>query len=547
MRQLKYIKLFEAFESIKLTKILGYINQESRRGFIQKLESISRQYDFPMSNFSDDMFQYLSFKKALNVKLEEKTEPCKATSKNLFGSSGLDGEVCQSGKIKRMWGSRQRIVDCSRCGGTGNEPQRPELKIIKFWFTSDGKFVTNTGVDGKIRETYHKIDSKILSEYDVVDTIESTSSGVGRLREIPHLSKVFFKGKRSDSGEISTIYIDGRDVFSIQNKYDGGTPSGRDWRTHGRYSWNISGGDFHIIKTLKPKEDKEEAAPSVDPYTWNVSLSSRLSVSESGNVQNEIKDAHFALVLDISKLKSGDYTRASDIRDEREELKSGSKLVMTDDKVRTQNIQRYIALIANKADITGDISNIKNLVNRGLGGRWALFVLESQARYQNNFSAISELYYNMMMSSEEDKQHYIKSINERIKNIYSKSSDVTTKISRNITEIKKNLVKENQSDRYLPIVEGLERISFKFYNKLMSGQFETIEDLEIARQKMISLSSFFNNSVYSLDNLSNFIDYLTYDDWRRSYSYLVGTWRVDDYYDRIIRGIEIVEKLVDRL
>jgi hypothetical protein len=79
MRQLKYIKLFEAFESIKLTKILGYINQESRIGFIKKLESISRQYDFHMSNFSDDMFQYLSFKKALNVKLEEKTEPCKET------------------------------------------------------------------------------------------------------------------------------------------------------------------------------------------------------------------------------------------------------------------------------------------------------------------------------------------------------------------------------------------------------------------------------------------------------------------------------------
>ena len=45
----------------------------------------------------------------------------------------------------------------------------------------------------------------------------------------------------------------------------------------------------------------------------------------------------------------------------------------------------------------------------------------------------------------------------------------------------------------------------------------------------------------------NFIDYLTYDDWRRSYSMLVGTWRIDDYYDKIIRGIEIVEKLVERL
>ena len=547
MRQLKYIKLFEAFESIKLTKILGYIDSESKRVFIKKLESISKQYDFPMSNFSDDMFQYLPFKKALDVKLEEKTEPCKATSKNSFGSSGLDGEVCQGGKIKRMWGSRQRIVDCSRCDGTGNEPQIPELKIIKFWFTSDGKFVNNTGVDGKIRESYDKKDLKIFSKYDVVDTIEPTSNGISRLRQIPHLSEVFFKGKRRDLGEIATIYVDGRDVFSIQNTYDGGSPSGnRDWKKYGRYSWNISGGDFHTITILKPKENQEEET-SVDPYSWNVSLNTRFGVIESGRIESEIKDAHFALVLDIAKLKSGDYTRASDIRDEREELKSGSKLVMTDDKFRTQNIKRYIALIANKADITGDISNIKNLVNRGLGGRWALFVLESQARYQNNFSTISELYYNMMMSREEDKQHYITSINDRIKFLYSKSSDVTTKISRNITEIKKVLVKEDQSDKYLPIIEGLERISFKFYNKLMSGQFETIEDLEIARQKMISLVSFFNNSVYSLDNLSNFIDYLTYDDWRRSYSMLVGTWRIDDYYDKIIRGIEIVEKLVERL
>ena len=205
-------------------------------------------------------------------------------------------------------------------------------------------------------------------------------------------------------------------------------------------------------------------------------------------------------------------------------------------------VENFVSGGSDLGRATGQICTLIRVHNQVF-----LFVLESQARYQNNFSTISELYYNMMMSREEDKQHYITSINDRIKHLYSKSSDVTTLISRNITEIKKVLVKEDQSDKYLPIIEGLERISFKFYNKLMSGQFETNEDLEIARQKMISLVSFFNNSVYSLDNLSNFIDYLTYDDWRRSYSMLCISVRIDDYYDKIIRGIGIVEKLVERL
>ena len=552
MRQLKYIKLFEAFESIKLTKILGFISSESRNTFLAKLETISKQYDFPMSNFSDNMFQYLPFKKALSVKLEEKAENCKATSKSEFGSSGVEGEKCEGGRIKRMWGTRERVVNCSRCDGTGDEPKKPELKIIKFWFTSEGKFVANTGVDGRIIEPDIKKDSTILSEYDVVYSISSDQDYDWRdkLNRVPHLSKVFFKAKRTDSGEIATIYVEDGNVYCIQNTHDGGTPNGprRNWSSYGRRSWNVAGGDFHVIRILKAKENKQEEISEVDPYTWNVSLNGRLSPSSSGyTIEKEIKDAHFALILDLNILKSREFKTRTEIKDEREELKSGSKLVLTDDQIRTQNIKRYISLIAKKADITGDVSNIKNLVGRGLGGRLSLFVLESQSRYQNHFSAISEIYYDMMKGREEDKQHYIERINDRIKLIYSKSADATTIISKNLIEIKKTLVKEGQSEKYLPIIEGLERISFKFYNKIMSGQFETIEDLEIARQKMISLSNFFNNHVYGLDNLSNFVDYLINSDTRRSYSYLVGTWRIDDYYDKIIRGIEIVEKLVERL
>lgn len=80
----------------------------------------------------------------------------------------------------------------------------------------------------------------------------------------------------------------------------------------------------------------------------------------------------------------------------------------------------------------------------------------------------------------------------------------------------------------------------------MSGEFNTIEDLEIARQKMISLSNFFSNSTYGLDNLSNFIDYLGQDTGERACQYL-RNWRVNDYYSKIIRGLQIVENLVTKI
>lgn len=552
MKQLKYIKLFEAFESAKLTKILKYIDTESKKVFIRKLESISKQYDFPMSNFSDDMFQYLPFKKALDVNIEESEKQCRATSKELFLSSGIEGEVCQNGKIKRLWGTGERIVSCNQCNGTGFEIEKSELKIIKFWFTSDGKFVSNTGVDGKIRESNINQEKKLHKGYTVINTILRSSARENQVREIPHLTKVFFKSKSSDRGEISTIFIDSGDVFCIQNTRDGGTPADRNWRTYGRYSWNISAGDYWSIQILKATED-EDSTDNNSSYNHNVSLkasahTSGLTVSEYNNVETEIKDAHFALVLNMAKLKSGEYEKTSIIKDNREKLKSGSKLSLTDDEVRNQNIERYISLMVKKADIVGDASNIKNLVSKGIGGRWSLFVLISSARYESNFSTISELYYKMIRDATENgADDYIGLINERIRMIYQISSEKTTKISKNITEIKKNLIKEGQSERYLPIIEGLERISLKFFNKLVSSKFETIEDLEIARQKMISLKSFFNNSLYFLDNLSNFIEYLRYDDIRRPYSMLVDTWRVDDYYDGIIGGIKIVEKLVDRL
>ena len=206
MRQLRHLQLFEAFESIKLSKILSYISSDSKTIFIERLKKISQKYDFQMSQFSDDMFQYLPFKKGLQLKSEDIKPICQATSKNIFGTSGIKGETCKAGKIKREWGSGIREVTCPNCSGTGFEPEKSKLRFIKFWFTSDGKFLTNTGVDGLIRK--NTISDSLLKNFYVIKTLNSDEYDERKeVEKLAHLTKVFFVVNKNDAFSWSSRII----------------------------------------------------------------------------------------------------------------------------------------------------------------------------------------------------------------------------------------------------------------------------------------------------------------------------------------------------
>jgi hypothetical protein len=93
MKQLKHIKLFEAFESVKLGKTLSFINSSAKSTFIDNLKRIAKNYDFPISKFNDDMFQYLPFKSALR----KNVDPPKPTEREVCKreSDWIPGEFCQ--------------------------------------------------------------------------------------------------------------------------------------------------------------------------------------------------------------------------------------------------------------------------------------------------------------------------------------------------------------------------------------------------------------------------------------------------------------------
>ena len=55
MRKLKYIKIFEAFKSNKLTTTLKYTKSESRE-FLSLLRNVLRNIDFPESDLEESQY-----------------------------------------------------------------------------------------------------------------------------------------------------------------------------------------------------------------------------------------------------------------------------------------------------------------------------------------------------------------------------------------------------------------------------------------------------------------------------------------------------------
>jgi len=169
MKNLKYIKLFEAFESQKLSKTLGYVKSEKSQ-FLEDIKTILRSVNFPESKITDDYIEYLPFNKALKKADILTDEPCEAKSDDAFPDFSVSGAKCEDGKMARKWGKNVRKVECPVCGGTGVKPKKSgDIKMVKFWFSKDGEYITKSAVDGVIRDskTNDRQLSNDLSDYRV--------------------------------------------------------------------------------------------------------------------------------------------------------------------------------------------------------------------------------------------------------------------------------------------------------------------------------------------------------------------------------------------
>ena len=549
MKNLKYIQLFEAFDSKVLSKTLGYIKDPNdKEKFFNQIKRVCKIIDYPLSELSDDYFEYLPYKKALKVAAMTGDEPCEATSKSEFPQYAIEGEKCEGGKIKRLWGSRPRQVVCPVCNGTGVKPKRSELKLLKFWFTSEGKYIATTMVDGIIRGHYSNSSSSIshkMSDYTIGDRVSDLSSLNGG-----ETVKVTING----DDMIAYILKDGRRYYAIQNKASGSSPdniNSRVWQKFGSRSWALGGGEYRNMFIATPKAKRKDVEEEANPLTWNVACNFSYSGIQpsSSDVETLIKEAHFGIVFDFGKLRKSEFETTQDTQSSREMTKKGSKLdpSQSDEEIRKRNIERYVNTLSQRLDITKDIANCNRLVMRSLGGKkGALYVVYSTDIYSRFGNTISEYLRLMTETDDRSKKSLAESISDRSEELFRVGMKRSSSTANTIKEIKAKLKSNNKDESFFKVFDVLDEISEAIYSNLNNYQVDSIEDFEIISQKISSMRNILKSDRYGLNRFFSYvIDSISNDRPSRAYDYLT-----DPYYinvDDVLSSLQRVKTLMSKI
>jgi hypothetical protein len=544
---MKYLKLFEAFESTILSKTLSFIkDEESKKQFMFALDKICSTIDYPKSELKDEYFQYLSFYPALKLSAKTGDEPCEALSRDSYPDYAVDGAKCKGGKVLRKWGARTREVECSICKGTGVKPKKPEIKLVKFWFSTEGKYIAVTAVDGLIRNTTTSSTargySKDYQDYIVVNTTEDS-------REL-------------QTGMIVRVTINGRPTicyivkdrntypYAIQDEHSGSTPDNipsRNWRNFGHSSWHLSRGEYRgTIEILEPKS-KEEVIVEPNPYTWNATLSlsgySGMKVDIYSDVQEKIKDANFAIVLDFGKMKQSEFKTTYSTRSEREESRTGALALEKPEDIKATNIERYIKSLSDKVASGDELTKVTRVIPRLMGGRNILLYI-GMNRNLSTIDSLATRLYRFITEDEDNKEYNAREIVATIKNSYKQNLQFTTDLNEVLDEVRKQLQKPGK-EAYLSTFDKMLEISQKINDKVFSTEVKSIEDIEYIYQKLRTIQNMLQSSRNPANRLRYFMERLSYLTTDRCVSRIL---EIDqDEIPSIIEGLESIGRFVERV
>jgi hypothetical protein len=512
MKNLKYLKIFEAFESETLTKVFNYVNKRQKGHFKTILSDLCDKLNFPMSALSDDLFQYLPFNKALQLTYNIEDEPCDNESDTISGEkcSGPTGDENQ-GTIMRTWGRGRRRVECTVCRGTGIKPKTSfPIKWIKFWFDKDGKYVQATITDGQIRDqgptyTGRSLDTNI-DNYERAETV--------RWNELGNYNQgdffLFSDGSGNGSG-VAMLWKSGSQNFMLQNFAPGSEPGGSEWKKVAKYSWVVtSSSDLRggsVIKLNPKKEDeqeKEEVKP--DPYSWNALVNLRnLSVQRSSKVREELQPAHFALVLDYVKMK--EKTKESTFKDtevtkqQRKESRVDAAALKLPNDIKAENYERYIQKISRSIKVTSDITSIRNIFMRVLGLQYAgHYIL--QGLHFGELDTVMDKIIGLILTYEksienpesDDWQSIIKVKSDSISSTMRDAMETTVRYNKNIKNNLDHLYTNSPSAEHTKVIDKLIQVNKVICDKIRNTKLDSIEDAVIFYGKVRRMREDFKDS-----------------------------------------------------
>jgi len=468
---MKYLSVFEKFESEKLSKVLGYISKSDKNLFLNELRSICKCEDIEMSKLSDDMFTYLPYRSGIKVKSKVEKVNC---------------PECTEGKIKKPWGIEgqkgfhYRYLPCKRCGGDGKiEPHQGQISDIKFWFNTEKKYLGKSCINGlekKVDTLFHLYDEiKPLNHHELMSLETGTKVRIFIGYDV-----------------VSTIFKDpiNHRTYAIQNTRNSSyPPQTPEWKKYGTCSWRIDNMEYRNAKLLNQK--KSEILE--DPLDWNFDVSIGRSILTSMNSVKEIvKDAEFCLILNLDKLKNLKKFPKSEISLKRKERIGIKK---TNDEIKNENIKRYILKLSDSFKLSNEIGDVSKIIPRLFGWSYSSFFIFRELNF-STLDRITNSYFDLFKqinASEEDIKYYEDVIKQYLKEGYQKSSESYQLTTQAI----KNLESECTEDS-LEFINLFKELGSTINEKILKTKIETLGDFELVSYKINNIRSILYSGRYSI-------------------------------------------------
>lgn len=582
MKNLKYIKLFEAFDARTLNATLKHVKSKTdKTNFLNTLKSICRRFDIPESKLTDDLFTYLPFNKALrfnNVVVED--QPCDAEGEFVAG------EKCDNGKVRRPWGRGFRIVDCGTCQGTGIKPKKSNLSMLKFWFDADGKFITTTAVDGVYRETTAANTvafSPNIEDYEVVKRIPKTQIKnqleTGDIIAVDFLDNhwngqvynvetqiVAYVFKENQYGNIK--------LFAIQNRR-GRWPRPNDynaWRQIASESWTLTSSKCNNINLLKPKV----GTAGLDPYGYNTTFDLGNFRIRPLQINSTVRDANFAIIMDFSKLEKFETEKKTEIETRRKESRQGALALVSNDDIKNANIKRYFDKIATTFKITGQLEDVTkfNKMTARLVSRNSSYLLNQSASdtISNGLSNVAGYMFKVIkkikvaeredtksiengtvptatenLKNERDFKDNIQYLNDKYSSVLDWSINSNEQINKSLRLLRKKITETNDefSERDLKVLENIDTLSLEIQRYISSIEVNTLDDVEFLQQEILSIRQLFRSERTGVSSLNNFFDRMRPGSYYNSTSHLYASLTERrNYYGNINNGIRIMINII---
>lgn len=244
-------------------------------------------------------------------------------------------------------------------------------------------------------------------------------------------------------------------------------------------------------------------------------------MNNRNDMEAQLRNAHFAIILDMNKLRETEFQKVSLTKSERELRKVGAFLKPED--VKDANIERYMSLIIKKFDATKGLSELTKVLPRVFGYTNALtFVLRGY-----NFNNLDSLvtYLNLFMQNPND--YNLRLILSNLNSVYDSARERSQNINRTIDAVWKKLdagrgdksIDEKAKKYFQTYLE----ISELLYKKLSSEKIETLTDIELVMNKLRAVRQFLENTRF--ETLRRFVRYIaeylggSYSDYVTGYIY----------------------------